>query len=189
MINSCSIKINSNHYRRITVCLFALVTALLSTQSALANEYKIEVLAFRHLDGAPATESHHYQPPKNLNSKAKTWYVEPSMLVKEARALRESPEYQVIHYYSWGQEALPSSQAAVYNIVETDLSGWVKVYAKNLLFANLDLDLNGYRMTENRRLKLDEENYFDHPKFGVLLRVSRLLPSEQRNNIGKTKTQ
>jgi len=101
------------------------------------------------------------------------------MLVKEARALRESPDYHVLHYYSWGQKTLPSSEAAVFSIAETDLSGWVKVYAKTLLFANLDLDLDGYRMTENRRLKLDEENYFDHPKFGVLLRVSRLLPSEQ----------
>ena len=42
------------------------------------------------------------------------------------------------------------------------------------MFANLDLDFNGYRMTEKRRLKLNEKHYFDHPKFGVLLRVSRL---------------
>ena len=180
MKNSFLKNVETRSYKRIYVFFLFLAMVVQVPHANAANEYKIEVLVFRNLDEAPATESHHYQPPRDLSSKAKTWYVEPSMLVKEARALRESSDYQVLHYYSWAQEALPSSEAAVYSLSEIELSGWVKVYAKTLLFANLDLDLNGYRMTENRRLKLDEENYFDHPKFGVLLRVSRLLPSEQK---------
>ena len=99
------------------------------------------------------------------------------MLLEEAQTLQQSTDYQLLHHFSWGQEALPSSEAAIYNVIETDVAGWVKVYAKTLLFANLDLDLDGYRMTENRRLKLDEKHYFDHPKFGILMQVSRLLPA------------
>ena len=43
-----------------------------------------------------------------------------------------------------------------------------------LLFANLDIDFKGLRLKEKRRLKLNEKHYFDHPKFGILLQVSRL---------------
>ena len=173
------VKKPATNYKRIFGLFLALGLITLTNQGAQAKEYKIEALIFKNLNGSRASESHHYQPPKSVESEAQTWLVKPSMLLKEAQALKQSPDYQLLHYYSWGQEVLPSSQAAVYNLIETELSGWIKVYARTLLFANLDIDLDGYRMTENRRLKLDEEHYFDHPKFGVILRVSRLLPNEK----------
>jgi len=154
----------------------------LSSQTTSAKEYMVEVLVFKNLTESRATESNHYEPPKVLDSEAQTWSLEPSMLLEEATALKKSNDYQLLHYYSWGQEALPSSKAAVYDLIETDLSGWIKVYAKTLLFANLDLELNGYRMTEKRRLKLNEKHFFDHPKFGILMQVSRLLPNNTESN-------
>jgi hypothetical protein len=34
--------------------------------------------------------------------------------------------------------------------------------------------MDGFRLAEKRRIKLDEKHFFDHPKFGVLMQVSRL---------------
>ena len=48
------------------------------------------------------------------------------------------------------------------------------MYADQLLFTNIDLDYKGFRLKENRRLKLNEKHFFDHPKFGLLMQVSRL---------------
>ena len=39
----------------------------------------------------------------------------------------------------------------------------------------------GYRMVEKRRLKLNERHYFDHPKFGLLVQVSRLEANEKQD--------
>ena len=80
--------------------------------------------------------------------------------------------------YAWGVESLQYELSANYSINEIDTHGFIKIYADQLLFANIDLDYKGFRMLEKRRLKLDEKHYFDHPKFGVLLQVSRLEEEE-----------
>ena len=56
-----------------------------------------------------------------------------------------------------------------------------KVYATDLLFADINIDVNGYRLTEKRRLKLNEKHFFDHPKFGLLVQVSRLEAQAETN--------
>ena len=43
---------------------------------------------------------------------------------------------------------------------------------RNILHINPEADY--VRLTESRRIKLNELNYFDHPLFGVLLQVSRI---------------
>jgi hypothetical protein len=37
------------------------------------------------------------------------------------------------------------------------------------------------RMTQSRKIKLNELNYFDHPLFGVLLQVSRLQTDQDQD--------
>lgn len=41
-------------------------------------------------------------------------------------------------------------------------------------------DLMVYRLHEKRRFKLNEIHYLDHPKFGILARVSRITQEEQQ---------
>ena len=66
------------------------------------------------------------------------------------------------------------------SMYEPSLKGWIKVYANSLLYVNLDLEMEGFRLTEKRRIKLDEKHFFDHPKFAVLMQVSRLeKPAEE----------
>ena len=140
----------------------------------MAKDYMVEVLVFENMNESQAMESHNYAPPRQFESEAEIWLLEPSLLLEEAASIDDSEDYTLRYHYAWGQESLPVSLAAAYNVIETDVQGSIKVYAKQLLFANLDLELNGYRLNEKRRIKLNEKHFFDHPKFGVLLQVSRL---------------
>lgn len=38
--------------------------------------------------------------------------------------------------------------------------------------ADKTLDIAGYRLNQNRRIKLNEIHYFDHPQFGIIIQVS-----------------
>ena len=149
------------------------------SSTTFAKDYMVEVLLFENQSPAQATESHDYVPPQSMRSGSDTWVLEPSMLLEEAKSLDDSEEYYLRHYYSWGQESLPYPESATYTVLETEAQGYIKIYADQLLFANIDLDYKGFRMKENRRLKLNEKHFFDHPKFGLLLQVSRLEVEEE----------
>ncbi len=145
---------------------------------SLAKDYKVEVIVFEHLTEHSAFEPSLYSEPVEMPSNADTWKIPPTMLNEEAQVLQRSEDYRLINYFSWGQEALPYSESAAYEIKLNNLNGWIKVYAGHLLFSNIDLDFDGYRMTQKRRLKLNEKHFFDHPKFGILMQVSRLEDEE-----------
>jgi hypothetical protein len=144
---------------------------------ASANDYMVEVLIFENINASTATESHAYETPQKMRSESQAWLIEPSMLIDDAVVLEESPDYLLKQHYSWGIESLPYEQSANYTIVEVESQGYIKVYAGQLLFTNIDIDYKGFRMKENRRLKLNEKHFFDHPKFGLLMQVSRLPES------------
>lgn len=160
--------------------------ALLLTTMANANDYKVEVLIFENINASKATESHAYQPPQLMKSNSQAWIIEPSMLLEEANSLEGSEDYLLKHHYSWAIESLPYQESANYTIVETESQGYIKVYADLLLFTNIDLDYKGFRMKENRRLKLDEKHFFDHPKFGILMQVSRLPETPTEDPVDET---
>ena len=145
---------------------------------AMARDYKVEVILFENLSPSNATESHDYEPPKRLTAGSKTWALSPTMLLDELEKIERSSEYEVKQHYSWGVESLPYQNSANFTISEIDAQGYIKVYAEQLLFTNIDLDYNGFRMKEKRRLKLNERHFFDHPKFGLIMQVSRLEPKE-----------
>jgi hypothetical protein len=161
--------------------------ALLLSGLSTANDYKVEVLVFENINASTATESHAYEPPKLMRSASNAWLIEPTMLIDEAISIEESSDYQLQHHYSWGIESLPYEESANYTIVETDSQGYIKIYADLLLFTNIDLDYKGFRMKENRRLKLNEKHFFDHPKFGLLMQVSRLPKEDEETEVSEQK--
>lgn len=144
----------------------------------------VEVLMFKNNQSSTASERHDYLPPQSMRSEATSWALEPSMLVEDAETLSESTDYQVLHHFSWGQESLPYRESATFTVYETNTQGYIKVYADDLLFINVDLDVDGFRMQEKRRLKLNERHFFDHPKFGLLVQVSRLLEDSDEEQTG-----
>ncbi|MFT5135362.1 MAG: hypothetical protein ACI9XU_001030 [Arenicella sp.] len=170
----------SHAYSVIFRCILVLIISTCSHANlAFAKDYKVEVLIFENLQEQIALESYQYQEIEDLSSSAELWPIAPSMLLDEVERLDISEDYQLLYYYSWGQESLTVSESGAMNVLEAFMRGWVKIYAGHLLFINLDLDYNGYRLTEKRRIKLDEKHFFDHPKFGVLIQVSRLEPEEE----------
>jgi hypothetical protein len=156
----------------VAVCLAALLLA--APTSGFAKDYQVEVVVFENLTEHQAFESYRYREIKEMISNAEVWRVEPSLLLDDAKALDNTDDYRVLHHFSWGQESLPLSEAASVQVTELNLKGWIKVYANQLLYVNLDLDYQGYRLTQKRRIKLNEKHFFDHPKYGVMVQVSRL---------------
>lgn len=161
---------------------------MLLTSYSHAKDYKVEVLVFENINASLATESQAYEAPKKMKFGSSSWAISPTMLNSEAESIQNSPDYELKHHYSWGIESLPYEDSANYTIVETESQGYIKVYAEQLLFTNIDLDYKGFRMTEKRRLKLNEKHFFDHPKFGILMQVSRLAEEEPKTDDQEQKT-
>lgn len=163
-----------------------LASALLSfsgfSHLALAKDYIVEVIVFENTNQSGITEPHDYESPKKPRTNAQTWRVNKQLLGDEAEKIGQSSDYILRHHLAWGQESLPYSKSATYTVIESDTQGYIKVYADQLLFANIDIDYKGFRMTEKRRLKLNEKHFFDHPKFGLLMQVSRLKKPEIDQN-------
>ena len=156
---------------------FSIVSVLILNSLALpavAKDYKVELLVFENQTQSQAFEANNYDRPASMVSRAETWKIPPTMLLGAADSINRSSNYRLLQHYSWGQESLPSSRAAAYEAIDQGIYGWIKIYATDLLFADINIDVNGYRLTEKRRLKLNEKHFFDHPKFGLLLQVSRL---------------
>lgn len=166
-----------------TVLVILTIFACVQAVSAWAGNYMVEAILFENENPSAASESNDYRAPQPMRSNATTWVLEPSMLLDDAERLEKSPDYLLHHHFSWGQEALPYRASATYTVIERNARGYIKVYADDLLFVNIDLDFQGFRMQEKRRLKLNEQHFFDHPKFGLVLRVSRLLPEEGDTDI------
>jgi len=154
--------------------MFTAVFLSLLTSAAYAKNYKIEVIVFENLSASQAPQNFEYQNLEELPNPDKLWPIKPTMLLDSAKDIKNSAKYRVLHHLSWGQKALPLSQSASFNVTEENVSGRIKVYAGQLLFANLNLNFNGYQINEKRRIKLNERHFYDHPKFGVLMQVSRL---------------
>ena len=163
---------------RFTKKLFLLSLGVFAIECASAKDYMVEVLVFENTNASQSTESNAYKAPRRMKSGSKAWLIAPTMLNAEAASIQKSEGYQLKHHYSWGIESLPFEDSANYTIVEAQSQGYIKVYADQLLFTNIDLDYKGYRMKEKRRLKLNEKHFFDHPKFGLLMQVSRLPEPE-----------
>ncbi len=100
------------------------------------------------------------------------------------QALNNSAEHRVLKTLSWSQSEASYASSPLVKFTAQQLIGAIKVYAPNLLFAELNLrytasnlpspnstSLPSYFIDEKRRLKLNEIHYFDHPKFGVILSV------------------
>jgi hypothetical protein len=96
-------------------------------------------------------------------------------------ALAKDSTYKPIMHVAWVQAA--QTEAPVH-IQDSDgkLDGYLQIQQGQGLQLAVDLELaansgNGsviYRLNEKRSIKLNEVYYLDHPKFGVIVKVSPL---------------
>ena len=106
-------------------------------------------------------------------------------------AMRRSAEYRPLAHFAWAMpaewkgEAIPLRLATLAAIT-LPFSGLVSLEEDRFVQLTLDVrmpaDEEGkgeYHLTERRRLLLGEIHYFDHPRFGVIVRLFRYRPRPQ----------
>jgi hypothetical protein len=112
--------------------------------------------------------------------------------------LRRLEAYNPIMHFGWTQITWPKEQTRPINLASLarppqGLEGTLTLYLSRFLHLVVDLQLDAprnasvdatradrmagpvrYRIQEDRILKTGDVRYFDHPKFGVLVKVSRV---------------
>ena len=161
------------------------------------NAYEIEVVVFENrLSDLEGGELWARDPDKSANAdmnEAINVGEKPgadSVLSATAAALESSSQHHVLAHLRWQQSAEAKSVSKPVKIVSADggLDGALRFYLSRFLIVDVNLILReatsggiaevsgqgapAYRLAEARRVKLSETHYFDHPKFGALVRVS-----------------
>jgi hypothetical protein len=99
------------------------------------------------------------------------------------RRLDKSIEYQPFYYKSWQVQARSGRLSLPVELYDAGqkMTGWVKVQRGELLHVLVDVELSPiesaeedgviYHLKEKRRVLLNEAHYFDHPNFGLIIKV------------------
>lgn len=95
--------------------------------------------------------------------------------------LQQSAAYRPLMHVAWTQSVSANSLGRAVHLQNTEgtLNGFFRLQRGHVLhmIADLEYSPNGgviYRLNEKRRFKFNEIHYLDHPKFGVVVRVSPL---------------
>lgn len=180
----------------ILTLVFAPVT-LLYAAPPTGNVYAVEVIVFENrLPDLEGGELWRNQPDKSADTdiavaiNAGAPAAPDSSLSAAADALEKSGHHHVLAHLLWQQTAEAKSVSTPVKIssAEAGLDGALRFYLSRYLLVDLNLTLRGaaggglfgvsepdtpvYRLSEYRRVKLLETHYFDHPKFGALVRVA-----------------
>ncbi len=102
-------------------------------------------------------------------------------------ALSKDPAYKPILHVVWIQPTVDGGLSAPVHIQSSDgkLNGYVQMLQGQGLQMTVDLELTAnpgdgsvksgvYRLNEKRAIKLNEVYYLDHPKFGIVAKISPL---------------
>lgn len=161
-------------------CLFAASTL------AEARSYQIELIVFAQ--NAPTSERFDQSGSKISwpgNVRNVSGFTQGSKQLNGAYGtLKRSRDYRPLLHLSWIQNVGKNSLSQPVQIQKSGgqsgdlLDGFVRIQRGNYLHLLMDLEYapgsSTYRLKEKRRLKLNEVHYLDHPKFGVIAKVTPL---------------
>ncbi len=180
------------------IFILALTSTTLSNVVAAENTpnvYEVEVMVFDNRvpeleDGELWTSS----SDKSVNAemsdvvKIAEKATTDATLATAATALENSGRHHVLAHLTWRQtvEAKSASKPVQITGAAGELDGALRFYLSRFLLVDLNLNLREtnavgnepgkeipvYRLNEHRRVKIAEIHYFDHPKFGALVRVA-----------------
>lgn len=180
------------------VLVLACVPGMLAYAATPAtNTYEIEVVVFENRIPDLEGDEHWIRGPDKSASTDMSDAVSvgekpaaDSALSAAAAALESSGRHHVLAHLRWQQSAEAKSVSKPVKVVSSDgaLEGALRLYSSRFLLLDVNLALQeaasggistgagqvapAYRLTEARRVKSSETYYFDHPKFGALVRVS-----------------
>ena len=157
--------------KKLITLFIAIVCIFTSWQSHATGNYHVEVIVFKQVNILPGNSRAAFN---SVPSFAGTWPSKTIYLNKHASSMRFYQKYRILTHTAWGQKAAAYNSSAAKQLAIAGMSGYVKVFAKQLLFADIKLNFEGHSISERRRLKLNELHYFDNQGFGVLMRVSRI---------------
>lgn len=188
-------------YRLYALFALACLLHALPAAAEAPRLYDVEIVVFSHLDGnadgellqsraAPAAAGGSF-PAGEFTELAGEFYT----LNNIRGGLAASPGYRVLYHRAWRQLAYDRAHAVDYPVHTLADQGRYAVDGTVTLvrgrFLHLDVDLSLleaagrtvkysddpgnlplYRLTESRRIRSSELHYFDHPRFGVIARVT-----------------
>jgi hypothetical protein len=163
---------------------------------AAQNYYDVEIVVFEQLNssavadappeaGATAPPAAAVPEPAPVEQKPDPRF-EPlppdrMQLNTEFQRLRNSKAYRPLVHLAWRQQVLGPRMSVARPIAEQTPSGTftgsLKVYTETFLHVSLDLTFQvpgegSYRLRDGKRVRSKETHYFDHARFGVLLRIT-----------------
>jgi hypothetical protein len=165
------------------------ICASAAAPGATPSQYDIEVIVFEtRLPELTGDERWTREPAKPLPGDLAQASVAPDAVAEESNlsatldALKKDPHYRLLTHKRWQQSADPRSESRPIRLQrEPELDGQVRFYQSRYLYLDLNLQLKdtqladtSYRLSEHRRVKIQETHYFDHPKFGVIVRVTQV---------------
>jgi hypothetical protein len=192
---------NVRFLRVLALALLAMATAAPSqAQNATPRVYTVEIIVFRNNTGAGGPEDWSVKPvarrPDKPDAPLAGRFVQAIaasqfQLREVATRLQNSSSYQPIAHFAWQQTASSWGSGAGFTIAKLagdvpGLSGIIYLEAKDYLHLGMTLNYQTssppaglaaasgttFELSESRRVKSFERNYFDHPAFGVIALVT-----------------
>jgi len=169
-------------------------------QTPSSTVYTVELIVFRNVSGQGGAEDWSVKPvarrPDQPDSPVTGRFVAsvPAtqfQMTDVANRLRNSSNYQPIAHFAWQQTASSWGSRAGFTVAKLGgnvpgLSGII--YLERGTYLHLGMSLNYqtsnppaglaaqpgtvFNMSESRRVKFYERNYYDHPAFGVIALVT-----------------
>ncbi len=174
--------------KRIIFCSLSLMIALLSPFAKAESRYQIEMLVFSQ--GLSTTEAFNQTEskirwPSALTELSAYEQTDNKALKGGIAELLNAGEYRLIANLAWVQSTGPGGVILPVHIQSTDgnLDGFIHIRNTQQIELIVDLEQKSnqtnslgkpylFRLNEKRPVKLYETQYFDHPKIGVLVRIS-----------------
>ena len=152
---------------------------------AAGRLYKIELLIFSqntpNSEVFDQTRSKIRWPSKVVNRSAYQQVSSKHLSLKGSYSqLAGAKGYQPLMHVAWVQSVSANSYSRAVKIKNPagTINGFFRLQRGSLVHMVADIEYSPrstvYRLNEKRRFKFNETHYFDHPKFGILARVSPL---------------
>ncbi len=92
--------------------------------------------------------------------------------------LNSTVDYRVLYHKAWHQTVRDKDKSTAVWIELPELEGTINLHKQRFLHFSADLSFNSLfgevKLEQSRRLKSKELHYFDHPLFGILVRVVKI---------------
>jgi hypothetical protein len=186
----------------LAMLLLAVAAPSLAQTPATPRVYTVEIIVFRNNSGSGGPEDWSVKPvarrPDKPDALVAGRFVQAiaasQFQLKEVAArLQNSSTFQPIAHFAWQQTASSWGSGAGFTIAKLagnvpGLSGIIYLEAKDYLHLGMTLNYTTsnppaglaaapgttFVLSESRRVKSFERNYFDHPAFGVIALVTPL---------------